>query len=380
MRHHHIVTALAILLPLLASCAGSGNGGRHEPDSIGEPIALTHARNLTLSRHRDFVRADIRNPWDTTKTLHTYILVPDTAETPERLPAGTIVRIPLKRGLVYSSVHNSLICELGAIDAIGGVCDPQYIYQQPLAARIAEGAVADCGNSMTPNLEKTIRLNPDAILLSPFENSGNYGKLGELGIPIIECADYMETTPLGRAEWMKFYGLLFGRQEEASAIFDTTATEYEELRQSVAARAEKPRVLTDRIYGASWNVPAGHSTMGKFIEDAGGVNPFAYIDKSGSAPLSGEQVLHKAGDADIWLIRYSESQDMPLSRLEADNPIYPRIKAFGTGNVYGCNTSQRHYYEEIPFHPQWLLQDLIQIFHPSADSIERRHTYFTRLK
>ena len=380
MRHHHIVTALAILLPLLASGAGSGNGGRHEPDSIGEPIALTHARNLTLSRHRDFVRADIRNPWDTTKTLHTYILVPDTAETPERLPAGTIVRIPLKRGLVYSSVHNSLICELGAIDAIGGVCDPQYIYQQPLAARIAEGAVADCGNSMTPNLEKTIRLNPDAILLSPFENSGNYGKLGELGIPIIECADYMETTPLGRAEWMKFYGLLFGRQEEASAIFDTTATEYEELRQSVAARAEKPRVLTDRIYGASWNVPAGHSTMGKFIEDAGGVNPFAYIDKSGSAPLSGEQVLHKAGDADIWLIRYSESQDMPLSRLEADNPIYPRIKAFGTGNVYGCNTSQRHYYEEIPFHPQWLLQDLIQIFHPSADSIERRHTYFTRLK
>ncbi len=366
-----------ITLLLLASCGSNNTGG--SPHGQGKDIPLSYAENLALTEYDDFVKADIRNPWDTTAILHTYILVPDSVSLPANLPTGTIVRTPLKSTLVYSSVHNSLITELGAIDAIKGVCDAQYIHQKELAGRIESGEVADCGNSMTPNIEKIIKLNPDGILLSPFENSGTYGKLGQLGIPIIECADYMETSPLGRAEWMKFYGLLYGAQENAGKIFDATEKAYLSLKDLASKSAVRPKVLVDRLYGSSWNVPAKHSTMGIFIEDAGGTNPFSYIDKSGSSPLAGEQVLHKAGDADVWIVRYTQSTDKTLAELASDNPIYTQIKALKDKNVYGCNTASVFFYEDIPFHPQWLLADLISILQPQVSTPEYDRHYFTKM-
>ena len=366
------------VLPFLTSCGGGNTNVSSSGDGIAIP--LSYAENLKLTQFPDYVKAEIRNPWDTTKLLHTYLLVPDSINLPENLPQGTVVRTPLKNSLVYSSVHNSLISELGAIDAIRGVCDAQYIHQKELADRIASGVVADCGNSMTPNIEKIIKLNPDGILLSPFENSGNYGKLGQLGIPIIECADYMETSPLGRTEWMNFYGLLYGKSATADSLFSKTSNDYLQLKSLTADASAKPKVLVDRLYGSSWNVPAGHSTMGIFIEDAGGVNPFAYIDRSGSKGLSGEQVLHKAGDADIWIVRYSQSNNKTIKELSSDNAIYPQFKALKEGNVYGCNTSEVFFYEEVPFHPQWLLADLISIFHPDIEIPDFGHHYFSQMK
>lgn len=369
----------SLVLLLFASCKG-GNTNNVVSEK-GELIPLSYAENLTLTKFPDYVRADVRNPWDSTKTLHTYLLIPDSINLPDNLPSGTVVRTPLRNTIVYSSVHNSLITELGAIDAIKGVCDPQYIHQKALSDRIKSGQVADCGNSATPNIEKIIRLNPDAILLSPYENSGNYGKLGQLAIPIIECADYMETSPLGRAEWMKFYGMLYGKEATANEIFNITEKDYLTLKEMASGLSIKPKVLVDRLYGSSWNVPGKNSTMGIFIEDAGGINPFSYIDKSGSTPLAGEQVLHKAGDADVWIVRYFQADDKTLTELATDNPIYSQIKALKDKNVYGCNTSKVFFYEDVPFHPHWLLADLISIFHPELSSInpDSRSHYFTKI-
>lgn len=375
---HYISLITAFVLPLIASCS-SGKTSHEATEEPGIPVPLSYARNLTINRFRDYVRADIRNPWDTTKTLHTYLLVPDSIEMPDNLPDGTVVRTPLKKSLIYSSVHNSLISELGAIGAIAGVCDPKYIHQKDLYLRIASGQVADCGNSMNPNIEKIIRVSPDGILLSPFENSGNYGKLGQLGIPIIECADYMETSPLGRAEWMKFYGLLYGREKESEKLFSDTEKEYMALRVMADSVSFRPEVLVDRMYGQAWNVPAAESTMGIFITDAGGRNPFSYVAGSGSVPMSGEQVLHKAGDADFWIVRYSQSADKNIRELSEDNAIYPQFKALKEGNVYGCNTSAVFFYEEVPFHPQWLLADLISIIHPEIPGVRPSHRYFSKM-
>ncbi len=371
---------MAVVLPLLA-CCGSGGTDNKPAGNHGEEIPLQYAENLTLTQFPEYVKADIRNPWDTTKALHTYILVPDSLQLPDDLPQGTVVRTPLKKCLVYSSVHNSLISELGAIEAIKGVCDAQYIHQPDLARRIADATVEDCGNSMAPNIEKIIKINPDGILLSPFENSGSYGKLGQLGIPIIECADYMETSPLGRAEWMKFYGLLYGKEREAYDMFSRTESEYKELCSLTDSVSFRPRVLVDRLYGQAWNVPAAESTMGIFIENAGGKNPFDNNKGSGSVGLNAEKVLHQAGDADIWIVRYSQTSDKTLSELATDNPVYSQVKALKNGNVYGCNTSKVFFYEEVPFHPHWLLADLIAIFHPEIESgSDASHNYFTLMQ
>ena len=209
MRHSIFLSLITtLLLPLLPSCKG-GNGSVFS-ESANKSVELSYARNLKLDEFDGFIRATVRNPWDTTKTLHTYLLVPDSADRPSDLPEGTVVRVPLKNALIYSTVHQSLIGELGAREAIGGICDAQYIHNPELLQLIADGKVADCGSSYTPNMERIIQLNPDAILLSPYENSGNYGKLGQMGIPLVDSADYMEGSPLGRAGWVNCSGLVLG--------------------------------------------------------------------------------------------------------------------------------------------------------------------------
>lgn len=352
-----------MVLPLLASCGG-GNSAVGEAAAGGNDIPMTHSRFLTLSDHGDYITATIRNPWDTTRLLHTYHLVPDSVDMPDALPPGTVVKTPLRHSLVASSIHSSLIDEMGAAEAIGGVFDAAYINDRKLSDRIRRGDVADCGLSHTPDVERVMQLRPDALLLSPFENSGSYDKLGLLGIPIIECADYMETSPLARAEWMRFYGLLFGREKKANEMFEVIEKEYTSLKERVATTSGRPKVIVDRLYGGSWHVPASNSTMGLFIKDAGGTNPFAAHQGTGSVALSAEEVLYEAGDADFWLIRYSQGADKTLKELAADNAIYSQFDAFRKQTVYGCNTTQSFFYETVPFHPHLFLRELAGILHP----------------
>ncbi len=217
-------------------------------------------------------------------------------------------------------------------------------------------------------------------MLSPYENSGTYGRLGQLGIPLIECADYMETSPLARAEWMILYGMLFDREEEARRLFDATEREYNALKNLTEGVADRPKVLVDRLYGQAWYVPAANSTMGIFIKDAGGENPFAVHDRNGSVGLAGEQVLYQAEDADVWLMRYAQDSDKTMRELASDNAIYTQFKAFKDNRVYGCNTSRVFFYEDIPFHPQWLLRDMISILHPGLVAEKEGKKYFTQLE
>lgn len=393
--NHRILLLLLVVLPLLASCGGGNSGVVQNAaacDSVaGRSELFTHATLISHRAGEGYDVVAVRNPWDSLAPAKTYVLVPSQRPLPADLPPGTVVRVPLSRALVYSSVHSSLISELGAADAIAGVCDAGFLNDTTLAARVANGSIADCGSAMSPSVERIMALRPDAVVLSPYENSGDYGKVGRIGIPLIECADYMEPTPLGRAEWMKFYGMLVGRRDEAVALFEATEAKYDSLKNVVATMAtQRPVavggthacVLVDKIYQQSWNVPCRNSTMGLFIRDAGGRNPFDGFDGSGSVALSGEQVLYRASDADIWLIRYYRGgSDLTLSELSAENPLYRRFEAFGRGQVYGCNTASELFYEEIPFHPHWLLQDLIGLLHPMADETgEPRKHYFKKLK
>lgn len=180
--------------------------GRSETVSGGMPVEMRYASNLTIDEYEGYSVVKIRNPWDSTRLLQSYVLLEDGYEPPSDFNREQIIRVPLKKSVVYSAVHVSLLDELEAEDAISGVCDSEYIYEPGIKQRIASGVIADCGNSMAPNMEKILLVAPGAVLLSPFENSNGHGKLDQAGIPVVECADYMETSPLGRAEWMKFYG------------------------------------------------------------------------------------------------------------------------------------------------------------------------------
>ena len=215
-------------------------------------------------------------------------------------------------------------------------------------------------------------------MLSPFENSGGYGRLGKLDIPIIECADYMETSSLGRAEWMRFYGLLFGKAAEADSLFARVEADYLRWAGKVADIEDKPTVFADLKSGATWYVPGGRSTVGRTFADAGADYVFSDLKNSGSSPLSFETVYEKAKDADIWLIKYNMPEDKTYRDLKNDYAPYVGFRAFRERRVYGCNTGRVPYYEETPFHPEWLLEDLIKIFHPDVAKTEGGR-YFRKL-
>ncbi len=166
-----IFLTLFIVVAFLASCKGSHASSSAEGE--GEVLPMKYAENLTVREFPDFTEVTVRNPWDTLKTLQKYILVERDSEMPAGLPEGTIIKVPVTNALVYSTVHNSLITELGAIDAIGGICNSKYVNGKELQARLASGRIVDCGVSLSPDLEKIIKLKPQVIMLSPFENNDN---------------------------------------------------------------------------------------------------------------------------------------------------------------------------------------------------------------
>ncbi len=368
----HIVT----IVLLLAACGG---GSKTSSVSLqGDTIPLKYAENLTLVKGEGYTEARLRNPWDTTALLHTYILVEKDKPLPNRLPEGTLVRTPLSNALVYTAVHCNLIQELGAVESIGGICELQYIKVPEIIEGCRNGSIVNAGEGTNPDMEKIIDLHPDALLLSPYENSGGHGQVEKLKIPIIECADYMETSALGSAEWIRFYGLLFHQSAKADSIFAIVEKNYNELKALATSQPTQPKVMCELKSGSAWYVPGGNSTTGKLYNDAGGDYLFDHYPNSGAVPLSFETVFDKAQDADVWLMKYNQPTDMTLSDIRNDYSPYARFKAFKDGQVYGCNTNYAAYYEDFPFHPDKVLMDLIKIFHPSLLP-EYELKYFSKL-
>ena len=352
-----VVVAFAIL----TACGG---GHAIAVDAEGEELEMQYASLLTLRQCDGYVYVQIRNPWDSTAVLHSYVLVDREEELPKRLPQGDVVRTPLENSVVYTMVHCGLIDELGAFEGIRGVCDLRYNDIDKVRNGVRNGRIRDLGEGLNPNVEDIIDMEPDAILLSPFQNDGGYGRLGKLGIPIVECADYMETSALGRAEWMKFYGRLYGRGDFADSLFNQVALRYDSLRRMAATVEERPTVVTDLKYGAVWYVPGGNSTTGHLLVDAGADYVFKETPESGNLALAPEAVFDRAIDAQFWLIRYNQATEKTYDELAQEYANYANLRAFQHRNVYACNTESTPFYREAPFHPDRLLKDYIEIFHP----------------
>lgn len=367
-----ISVVMVCLLSLLAACKGRETDTTH---SDGKQLTSS-AGLLRISDNDGYYMVRITDPWDTTKILHSYQLVPRGEDVP-RVAGSTKVEIPLQRTLVYSAVYTGVIDELGCADAITSVADAMYINNEAVKRGLAEGRITDVGSTMSPVVEKVVASKPDAILASPFQNAG-YGAVGQLDIPIIEMADYMETTPLGRAEWIKLIGLLYGRYNEADSIYNGVTRAYHNLTKKVAHTSVRPKVLTETMINGVWNVPGGRSYKARMLQDAGATYPWADDTSAGSLDLDFSRVFDKAADADVW-IATSYGYPMTRSTLSADYRPNERIKAFKTGNIYTCDTSVTPLFDEFPFHPERLLNDYVIILHPETAEGMTLH-YFHKME
>lgn len=425
MKKLYILLCGATAALLMAACQGGKTAAADA--EAGDTLEMKYAKLLTIVKHGDeeeasdeaedidyqYAEAIIANPWKAGTMLHRYILIPKGKEgdktvamlarrrsTGARCTTDT-VRTPVERSAVFIAPHCQLMYEMGCQQAIRGVCDLDYINIPDVKKRAASAgnaaarkavsgkasaenasagnSIVDCGSSMAPDIERIIALKPEAILLSPFENSGGYGKLDKLHVPIIEAADYMESSPLGRAEWMKFYGMLFKKdgnapktalaascEPKADSLFVKIEKEYLKLKAEAAGYPKGLSILTERKTGNVWYVPGGKSTMGILLRDAHARYIFADDTHSGSLSMSPEQIIAKGNQVDVWAFKYFGGNALTKQNLLAEYQGYQALKAFQTGTVYETDTSCEPYFELTSFHPEILLREFIILSHPEA--------------
>lgn len=390
----------ALVVLLVVACQGSKTASGEG----GDTLQMKYAELLTIVKHNDgaYTEAIIENPWKKGTTLHKYILVPKGKEGDETvarlkddirenatLQMGShcdIVRTPLESNVVFTAPHCQLMYELGCKNAITGVCDKDYINIPDIKERVklsdgkastsdTDKVIIDCGSSMQPDIERIIALKPEGLLISPFENSGGYGKLDKLHIPIIETADYMETSPLGRAEWMKFYGLLFKSEERSDSLFSSIEKEYLALKAEAAKLPQGLSILTERKMGSVWYVPGGKSTMGILLKDANAKYIFADDTHSGSLAYDTERILSKGTQVDVWAFKYFGGKALSKNDLLAEYEGYKVLKAFNSNSIYQVDTSTQPYFELTSFHPEILLREFIILAHPKATQFGKLRFY-----
>ena len=448
-RKKYIFGALLTLLVLTACQGGKTTAGEAEE---GDTLKMKYAKLLTIVKYGEkgtasldkdaedaeyqYAEVNVANPWKAGTLLHRYILIPKGEEgdkTVTRLAlqrtsgmgcTTDTVRTPVERSAVFIAPHCQLMYELGCQQAIRGVCDLNYINIPDVRKRAAsagkassgnassgnsssgnsssgnsssgnasaQNSIVDCGSSMAPDIERIIALKPEAILVSPFENSGGYGKLDKLHIPIIEAADYMESSPLGRAEWMKFYGMLFGKDKnilttvagkalttvagkaseatlpascelKADSLFAKIEKEYLKLKAEAGKLPKGLSILTERKTGNVWYVPGGQSTIGILLKDANARYIFSDDKHSGSLPMSPEQILAKGSQVDVWAFKYFGGAPLSQVQLLQEYDGYKALAAFSRGNIYQVDTSTVPYFELTSFHPELLLREFIILAH-----------------
>lgn len=390
----------ALVVLLVVAC----QGGKTASGEGGDTLQMKYAELLTIVKHNDgaYTEAIIENPWKKGTTLHKYILVPKGKEGDETvarlkddirenatLQMGShcdIVRTPLESNVVFTAPHCQLMYELGCKNAITGVCDKDYINIPDIKERVklsdgkastsdTDKVIIDCGSSMQPDIERIIALKPEGLFISPFENSGGYGKLDKLHIPIIETADYMETSPLGRAEWMKFYGLLFKSEERSDSLFSSIEKEYLALKAEAAKLPQGLSILTERKMGSVWYVPGGKSTMGILLKDANAKYIFADDTHSGSLAYGPERILSKGTQIDVWAFKYFGGKALSKSDLLAEYEGYKALKTFYQNSIFQVDTSTQPYFELTSFHPEILLREFIILAHPKATQFGKLRFY-----
>ena len=428
MKKLYILLCGATAALLMAACQGGKTAAADA--EAGDTLEMKYAKLLTIVKHGDgedasgngegadyqYAEALVANPWKAGTLLHRYILIPKGEEgdkTVARLAlqrtsgmgcTTDTVRTPVERSAVFIAPHCQLMYELGCQQAIRGVCDLNYINIPDVRKRAAsagkasagnasaQNSIVDCGSSMAPDIERIIALKPEAILVSPFENSGGYGKLDKLHIPIIEAADYMESSPLGRAEWMKFYGMLFGKDKNisttaagkaseatagkaseatlpascelrADSLFAQIEKEYLKLKAEAGKLPKGLSILTERKMGNVWYVPGGQSTIGILLKDANARYIFSDDKHSGSLPMSPEQILAKGSQVEVWAFKYFGGAPLSQVQLLQEYDGYKALAAFNRGNIYQVDTSTVPYFELTSFHPELLLREFIILAH-----------------
>lgn len=364
MRHFFYLSLFA-LLSLSAGCTGRKQDASVVPVKKGSIIR--YASGLQIMRYQGYTVVKVTNPWPDATEAFTYVMKRRGAIVPDSLLTYTVINVPVKRVVVTSTTHIPSLEMLGVVNSLVGFPGTGYISSPRTRARIDSGKVAEAGANENLNTEVLMDLAPDAVVGFSI-SSGNkaLAQLERSGIKVLYNGDWTEQSPLGKAEWIKFFGALYDEEKEADAIFAQIEKDYLEVKELANKATSAPTAFSGAMYQDHWYMPQGGSWAALFIKDAHGRYLWADDKGTGSLSLPFETVLDRAENADYWI---GPSQFTSLAEIAASNRHYAKFAAYRNKQVYSFSTRKGAtggliYYEMASNRPDLVLKDLVKILHP----------------
>ncbi len=361
----------SILIIALFTISGCGKSYKKGADNLrNSEDKIIRAERFTLEKKKEWTEVKIINPWQgATNVNQIYYLIKRGSELPEGLDSEAVIFVPLRKIICMSTTHIAMISALGEEKSIVGVSGTNFIYSPALKENVDKKLVVDVGYEANLNKELILKISPDLIMIYGIgsESAGYVGKLKELGSKVIINADYLETDPLSRAEWIKLFGALYCKENLADSIFKSEVYEYTKLKSFVdQSTRNKPKVLLGLPFKDTWYISPGNSFISKLISDAGGDYLWTDTESSVSMPYGIENVYLRGMKADFWLNIGSVSSRNEISNVDQRLDDLPSFK---NDNLYNNNKrisakGGNDYWESGSLYPHLILKDIATILHP----------------
>ena len=330
-------------------------------------MPVDYAEGFTLTDFGDYKILTVKNPWPEADVSYKYLLAEKDAEIPESLQYDQKITVPLKKVVVTSTTHIPALEILKEENSLVGFPGLDHISSEEMRKLIDEGEITELGKNEAINTEVLLDLQPDAVIGFSIDGTNKtFNTIQKSGIPVVYNGDWTETSPLGKAEWIKFFGAFYNKSEEAAAFFNNVSAAYEEAKKLAKNSSSQPTVISGAMYQDQWYLPSGDSWHAQFMEDANANYLYSDTEGSGSISLSFENVLEKAENADFWA---GPAQFLTYEAMENASQHYREFDAFQKKNIYTFAsetgvTGGVIFYELAPLRPDLVLKDLISIFHP----------------
>ena len=361
------ILCLGFLLVLFTGCKQEK---RTKPEQVPNPTStINYASGFTVTRMEEFTVVEVTAAWPGADNFK-YALVPK-----DKLPSITflqgeydaIVGTPVERVVLPSPTHIEPLKQLGELQSVVGFPNTDYISTPEARKLVKNGHITDLGMNELLNTEMVLELNPELIIgFSINDENKAYDIIKRAGIPVVYNGDWVEQSPLGKAEWIKFFAPFFQKEKLGDNIFSQIETSYKQAAALAKKAKSKPTVLTGGLYKDVWYIAGGNSWMAQFLKDANADYLWADTPETGSIGLSLESVLEKGQDADFW---FNPSSQTSYEELDEANTHHHQFSAFRNKKVYSNSIDKGEtggliFYETAPQRPDIVLKDFIKILHP----------------
>jgi len=379
----HILKSFLILFLITASSCG--NSDKNVVDKIrmsGNDIE--RAERISIQKKNGYTEIKIINPWQGAAGVNqAYYLVNRGSELPAGFDSSMVIFVPLKKIICMSTTHLSMISAVGEEETVAGVSGTNFVYSPGIRQNIEKGLVMDVGYEANLNKELILKISPDLIMIYGIgsESSGYLGKIKELGIKILINADYLETDPLGRAEWIKLFGALYCKENLADSIYKSEVEKYIKLKSFIAQNTKsRPKVMLGLPFKDTWYISPGNSFISNLITDAGGDYLWMDVKSSVSMPYGIENVYLKGLKADFWLNIGTAASKNEISNVD---PRLNELPCFKNDNLFNNNKritakGGNDFWESGSLYPHIILNDIAEILHPELFS-DRELIYYRKI-